>query len=168
MRVAAVFVLVFAGVGSWKYFTTSATQVYQQTFITYTLPTTRGQATITDIEEVFRLQNWAGVIATVNRLSLHDNKALFLSGFAHLQLKKYADASQLFKQVLQNNAQTGDDLYRDEAQFYLALSELGTNNTSGAVQLFQQIQADKGHKYHAQAKKIGNLDLQILKIKGQR
>lgn len=168
VRIAAAVLLLLVGVGSYKYFSVNATHAYEQAFIDYTLPTTRGQATITDIEEMFRVQNWTGVIATVNRLSLHDNKALFLSGFAHLQLKQYAEAGQLFKQVLQNNIQTNDDLYRDEAQFYLALSELGTNNTSGAVQLFQQIQADKGHKYHAQAEKIGNLDLQILKIKGQR
>lgn len=168
VRMAAAVLLLLVGVGSYKFFSVNATHVYQQAFIDYTLPTTRGQAASTDIEQVFRQQNWAGVIATVNRLSLHDNKALFLSGFAHLQLKQYAAAGQLFKQVLANNTQTGDDLYRDEAQFYLALSELGINNTSGAVQLFQQIRADKGHKYHTQANQIGNLDLQILKIRGQR
>jgi hypothetical protein len=168
VRIAAAVLLLLVGVGSYKFFSVNATHVYEQAFIDYTLPTTRGQANSTDIEQVFRLQNWAGVIATANRLSLHDNKALFLSGFAHLQLKHYADAGPLFKKILANNIHTGDDLYGDEAQFYLALTELGTNNTSGAVQLFQQIQADKGHKYHTQAAKIGNLDLQILKIRGQR
>jgi tetratricopeptide (TPR) repeat protein len=164
VRIAAAILIIVMGVGSYKFITVNATRVYEQAFIDYTLTTTRGQASITDIDQVFRHQNWAGVIATVNRLSLHDNKALFLSGFAHLQLKQYADAEMLFKKVLANNAQTNDDLYRDEAQFYLALSELGSN-TSGAVQLFQQIQADNGHKYHEQAKKIGYFDLKILKIK---
>jgi hypothetical protein len=164
VRIAAAVLIIVMGVGSYKFFTVNATRVYEQAFIDYTLPTTRGQASITDIDQVFRQQNWAGVIATINRLSLQDNKALFLSGFAHLQLKQYAEAELLFKKVLANNTQSNDDLYRDEAQFYLALSELGSN-TSGAVQLFQQIQADNGHKYHAQAKKIGYFDLQILKIK---
>ena len=167
VRIAAAVLIIVMGVGSYKFFTVNATHVYEQAFIAYTLPTTRGQAGSTDIDQVFRHQNWAGVIATVNRLSLQDNKALFLSGFAHLQLKQYADAEQLFKKVLANNTQTNDDLYRDEAQFYLALSELGSN-TSGAVQLFQQIQADNGHKYQTQAKKIGSFDLQILKIKAKR
>lgn len=168
VRMAAAVLLLLVGVGSYKFFTVNATRVYEQAFIEYTLPTTRGQATITNIEQVYRAQNWAGVVATVNRLSLHDNKALFLSGFAHLQLKQYAAASLLFEKVLANNTQANDDLYRDEAQFYLALSELAGNNTSGAVQLFQQIQADKGHKYHQQASKIGYFDLQILKIKASR
>jgi hypothetical protein len=164
VRIAAAVLIIVMGVGSYKFFTVNATHVYEQAFIDYTLPTTRGEASSTDVDQVFRQQNWAGVIATVNRLSLNDNKALFLSGFAHLQLKHFADAEQLFKKVLANNTQTNDDLYRDEAQFYLALSELGSN-TSGAVQLFQQIQADNGHKYHAQANKIGYFDLKILKIK---
>ena len=129
VRMAAAVLLLLVGVGSYKFFTVNATRVYEQAFIAYTLPTTRGQATITDIEQVYRAQNWAGVIATVNRLSLHDNKALFLSGFAHLQLKQYAAASLLFEKVLANNTQTNDDLYRDEAQFYLALSELGSNSS---------------------------------------
>lgn len=168
LRVAAAVLLLIVGVGSYKFFSVSATDVYEQAFIAYTLPTTRGQATIADLEKAYRVQNWNAVIATVDRLSLTDNKALFLSGMAHLQLKQYAEASMLFEQVLQNNTTSGDDLYHDEAQFYLALSELGGHNTRQAVTIFQQIQADKGHTYRGQAEKIGNLDLQILKIKANR
>jgi hypothetical protein len=168
MRVAAIFVLIFAGVGSWKYFTTSATQVYQQTFITYTLPTTRGQATITGIEQAYRLQNWTNVIAALNNSSLTDNKALFLAGMAHLQLHNYAEANMLFEQVRANNTQTGDDYFQDEAEFYGALSSLANNNTKQAIPLLQKIQGNVNHLYHEQASRIGNIDLQILKIKGNR
>jgi hypothetical protein len=168
LRVAAIFVLVFAGVGSWKYFTTSATQVYQQTFITYTLPTTRGQATITGIEQAYRLQNWTNVIAALNNSSLTDNKALFLAGMAHLQLHNYAEANMLFEQVRANNAETGDDYFQDEAEFYGALSNLASNNTKQAILLLQQIQGNAKHLYHEQASRIGNIDMQILKIKGNR
>ena len=168
LRVAAAVLLLMVGAGSYKFFTVSATRVYEQAFIGYTLQTDRGQATITETEKAYRLQNWNAVIAAVDQLSLKDNKSLFLSGMANLQLKQYAEAGMLFEQVLQNNKQAGDDLYLDEAQYYLALSELGSNNTQKAVTLFQQIRADKGHKYHTQAEKIGNLDLKILKIKSSR
>lgn len=167
VRIAAAVLILVIGIGSYKFFSVNATHVYSQTFIAYTLPTTRGEATTTDIEQAYRQQNWAGVIATVNRLSLHDNKALFLSGMAHLQLKNYAAAGRLFKNVLANNTQTNDDLFRDEALFYLALSELGTE-PGEAIKLFHQIQADKSHKYHAQANKISSVDLQILQIKVNR
>lgn len=168
LRAVAVFVLVFAGVGCWKYFTTSATQVYQQTFITYTLPTTRGQATITGIEEAYRLQHWKNVIAALNNSSLTDNKALFLAGMAHLQLHDYAEAGMLFEQVRANNTQTGDDYFQDEAEFYGAMSYLGENNTKQAIPLLQQIRDNDSHVYHVQASRIGRIDWQVLKIKGDR
>jgi hypothetical protein len=171
MRVAAALLLFVMGAGAYKYFSVSATRVYQDAFIAYTLPTTRGEATITDIEQAYRRQNWQAVIAAFNTIgtsSLNDNKTLFLAGMAHLQLRNYATASTLFDQVLANNTQLGKELYQDEAQYYGALSHLAGNNTQQAISLLAQIRANKGHLYHEQAARIGNIDLQILKIRGGR
>ncbi|WP_207515610.1 tetratricopeptide repeat protein [Longitalea luteola] len=170
-RVAAVLLFCVAGAGAYKYFSVSATRVYQEAFIAYTLPTTRGQATITDIEQAYRQQEWQSVIAAFNTIgtsSLNDNKTLFLAGMAHLQLHQYASASTLFDQVLANNIRNADDLYQDEAQFYGALTHLANHDTQQAIALLTKIRADKGHLYHEQAARIGNIDLQILKIKGGR
>ena len=169
--VAAVGLLLITTTVAYKYFTTGATQAYQQAFIDYTLQTTRGAATITDIEQAYRNKDWNTVIATFNTIrtsSLTDNKTLFLTGMAHLQLKQYAAASELFERVLANNTQQGDDLFQDEAQFYGAMSYLADNKLQRAVELLQQIRADNNHLYHEQASRIGNLDWQILKIKAQR
>jgi tetratricopeptide (TPR) repeat protein len=167
INIAAACLLLIMGVSSYKYFTVSATGVYQQAFIPYTLPTTRGQATITDIEQAYQAQNWNAVIATVNKTSfLTDNKALFLCGIAHLQLQHYAEATALFEQVHANNSQTGDDLFEDDAEYYGALSDLANGDTQKAITVLQKIRANKDHLYHEQASRIGNIDLQILKIKG--
>ncbi|WP_205509886.1 hypothetical protein [Longitalea arenae] len=169
MRVAAVLLFCVMGAGVYKYLSVSATRMYDDAFIAYTLPTTRGQATITDIEQAYRQQNWQAVIAAFNTIgssSLNDNKTLFLAGMAHLQLHNYASASRLFNKVMANNTQRGDDLYQDEAEFYGALSYLANRNTREAIPLLKKIRADKGHLYHEQAARIGNIDLQIIKIKG--
>jgi tetratricopeptide (TPR) repeat protein len=171
LQVAAGMLLFLTTTVAYKYFTTGATQAYQQTFIDYTLQTTRGAATFTEIEQAYRNKNWNTVIATFNTIrtsSLTDNKTLFLTGMAHLQLKQYAAASELFERVLANNTQTGDDLFQDEAQFYGAMSNLADNKLQRAIELLQQIRADANHLYHQQASRIGNLDWQILKIKAQR
>lgn len=171
MRVAAALLLFVMGAGVYKYFSVSATRMYQDAFISYTLPTARGQATITDIEQAYRQQKWQTVIAVFNTIgtsTLNDNKTLFLAGMAHLQLHDYTAASTLFEKVLANNAQTGDDLYQDDAQFYSALSYLAGDKTQQAISLLKTIRADKGHLYHEQAARIGNIDLQILKIRGGR
>lgn len=167
-RIAAIFILAVAGMGTWKYFTTSATQVYKQAFIEYTLPTTRGQASITGIEQAYRLANWNEVIAVFTKSSLTDNKALFLAGMAHLQLHNYAQASKLFEQVRANNTQTGDDHFQDEAEFYGAMSDLANNHTKQGIEVLKQIRGNKNHLYHEQAARIGNIDLQILIFKAKR
>ncbi|HEX6427491.1 MAG TPA: hypothetical protein VF008_07380 [Niastella sp.] len=167
-RVAAGLLLFIVGAGAYKYFTTSATQLYQQTFIEYTLPTTRGQASITGMEQAYRLQHWNDVIAALNNSSLTDNKALFLAGMAHLQLHNYAEANMLFEQVRANNIQMGDDYFQDEAEFYGALCYLAFNKTKEAIILLQQIRSNTNHLYQAQASRIGKIDWQILKIKGDR
>jgi tetratricopeptide (TPR) repeat protein len=166
--VAAATFLLVTGTVSYKFFTVSATQVYKQAFIDYTLSTTRGHTTITDIEQAYRSKNWNEVIAAVQKTSLPDNKALFLAGMANLQLHNYAAANKLFENVLGNNSQTGDDYFQDEAQFYLAMSNLAANNTKQAIELLQQIRANKNHLYHQQAAQIARIDLQVLKIKANR
>ncbi|SEO75942.1 tetratricopeptide repeat protein [Niastella yeongjuensis] len=168
MRVAAAVLALIVGTVAYKYFSVSATHVYQKTFIAYSLTTTRGQAAITDIEQAYRIQNWNGVIAAANKSTLTDNKALFLAAMANLQLQQYAAANKLFEQVLSNNSQTGDDYFQDEAQFYLAMSNLADNHSVKAIALLQQIRADKNHLYHQQAMQIGKMDLQLLKIKANR
>jgi hypothetical protein len=171
LQIAAGVLLFVTTTVAYKYFTTGATQVYQKAFIDYTLQTTRGAVSFTDLEQAYRNKNWNSVIATFHTIttsSLTDNKTLFLAGMAHLQLKQYAAASELFEHILANNTLKGDDLYQDEAQFYGAMSDLAGDNLQRAVQLLTQIRADANHLYHVQASRIGNLDWQILKIKAQR
>jgi tetratricopeptide (TPR) repeat protein len=168
MRVAAAVLVLIVGTVAYKYFTVSATHVYEKTFIAYNLSTSRGQAAITDIEQAYRSNNWNGVIAAANSSSLTDNKALFLAAMAHLQLHNFATANKLFEQVLRNNSQTGDDYFQDEAQFYLAMCNLADNHPVQAIALLQQIRADKNHLYHQQAMQVGKMDLEMLKIKANR
>jgi hypothetical protein len=165
LSVAAAVLLLLMGGAMYKYFSVSATHVYQQAFIAYTLPTARGQAAITELEQAYQAQNWQAVIEAVSKSSLTDNKALFLAGMAHLQLQQFAEAGKLFAQVRSNNAQTGDDYFEEEAQFYGALSDLAAGNTQQAVTALQQIRNNKAHLYHEQASRIGNIDWKILKIK---
>ncbi|THU39483.1 hypothetical protein FAM09_13345 [Niastella caeni] len=163
--VAAGLLLCVIGLGAYKYFTVSATQVYEKAFVQYTLSTTRSGATVNELEQAFRNKNWNTVIAALNRSSLTDNKALFLAGMAHLQLQQYAESNMLFEQVLANNAQTGDDYFQDEAEFYAAMSNLAGHKTREAIRLLKKIKADKDHLYNKQASQIGNIDLKILTLK---
>jgi hypothetical protein len=163
--VAACLLFLVVAAAGYKYVTTSPAGLYKQAFIPYTLSTSRGNSTINDIEQAYRSKNWNQVIAVFDKTTQKDNKALFLTGMASLQLQQYENACKLFEQVLAKNAQTGDDYFKDEAQFYLAMSCLGENNIKEAVTILQKIRANKNHLYYQQANRISSTDLRIVAFK---
>jgi tetratricopeptide (TPR) repeat protein len=161
---ACLLFLVIAGAG-YKYISTSATHLYKESFIPYTLGTSRGSSTVNEIEQAYRNKNWKLVLTEFDKTTQKDNKALFLAGMANLQLQQYASAGKMFQQVLTHNARTGDDYFQDEAQYYLAMSYLANNQTKEAITLLQQIRTNKNHLYNRQASQISSADLRILAFK---
>jgi hypothetical protein len=80
-------------------------------------------------------------------------KEKMIAGFAYMQLKKYDAAVPLFDDVIRNNVITGDRLYQDEAEYYLALSLLKTNELEHAYQLFNKIYVDNEHTFNSRVDK---------------
>jgi tetratricopeptide (TPR) repeat protein len=161
---ACLFFLVIAGAG-YKYISTSAIHMYEQSFIPYTLSTSRGSSTINEIEQAYRNKNWNRVLTAFDKAAEKDNKTLFLAGMANMQLQQYAAADKMFEQVLAHNAQAGDDYFQDEAQYYLAMSYLANGQAKEAITLLQQIRTNKNHLYNRQASQISSTDLRILAFK---
>ena len=161
---ACLLFLVIAGAG-YKYISTSAIDMYKQSFIPYTLSTSRGSSTINEIELAYRNKNWNQVLTAFDKYAEKDNKTLFLAGMANMQLQQYAAAGKMFEQVLAHNAQTGDDYFQDEAQYYLAMSYLANGQAKEAITLLQQIRTNKNHLYNRQASQISSTDLRILAFK---
>jgi len=164
-KVAACLLFLVIAAAGYKYISTSATQVYKESFIPYTLGTSRGSSAINDIEQAYRNQNWKQVLTAFDNATEKDNKTLFLAGMANMHLQQYAAADKLFEQVLAHNAQTGDDYFQDEAQYYLAMSYLANNQTKEAITILQQIRTNKNHLYNRQASQISSTDLRILAFK---
>lgn len=164
-RVAACLLFLVIAATGYKYVTTNSAGLYKKAFIPYTLSTSRGKSTINDIEQDYRGKNWNQVIAAFDKTIKKDNKTLFLTGMASMELQQYANACKLFEQVLAKNAQTGDDYFQDEAQFYLAMGCLAENNIKEAVSILQKIRANKNHLYYQQANRISSTDLRIVAFK---
>jgi TolA-binding protein len=79
----------------------------------------------------------------------NDMQAVLLTGVSNFEEKKYPEAKQSFVKVLDDK----DNLYIDQAQWYLALCYLNTNETEKAKQLFKIIGKENGI-YKTDAKKI--------------
>jgi predicted Zn-dependent protease len=79
----------------------------------------------------------------------NDMQTVLLKGVANFEEKKYPEAKQSFGKVIDDK----DNLYIDQAQWYLALCYLNTNETDKAKQLFKLIGKENGI-YKNDARKI--------------
>ena len=79
----------------------------------------------------------------------NDMRTVLLKGVSNFEEKKYPDAKQSFGKVINDK----NNLYIDQAQWYLALCYLNTDETEKAKQLFKIIGKEDGI-YKNDAKKI--------------
>jgi tetratricopeptide (TPR) repeat protein len=79
----------------------------------------------------------------------NDMQTVLLKGVANFEEKKYPEAKQSFGRVIDDK----DNLYIDQAQWYLALCYLNTDETDKAKQLFKLIGKENGI-YKNDARKI--------------
>jgi TolA-binding protein len=78
-----------------------------------------------------------------------DMQSTLLNGISNFENKKYPDAKQSFGNVIDDN----NNLYIDQAEWYLALCYLNTNELVKAKQLFEAIKKEDG-VYKNDARKI--------------
>lgn len=164
-KVAACVLFLIVAAGGFKYVTTSSKKMYKDAFVPYSISTSRGNAGSNSIEDAYKNKNWNEVISSFNNTIQKDNHAFFLCGMANMQLQQFTAASEQFEQVLANNAQTGDDYFHDEAQYYLAMSLLANNQAKEAITIINQVRADKNHSYYQQIAHISSVNLWILELK---
>ena len=79
----------------------------------------------------------------------NDMQTVLLIGVSNYEEKKYPEAKQSFGKVINDN----NNLYVDQAKWYLALCYLNTDETKKAIQLFEEISKESGI-YQNDAKKI--------------
>jgi tetratricopeptide (TPR) repeat protein len=79
----------------------------------------------------------------------NDMQTMLLIGVSNYEEKKYPEAKQSFGKVLDDN----NNLYVDQARWYLALCYLNTGEKEKAMQLFDEISKESGI-YQNDAKKI--------------
>jgi tetratricopeptide (TPR) repeat protein len=75
---------------------------------------------------------------------------MYYSGISNIEMKNYPKAIQMFESIISD----GDNLYIENAQWYLGLSYLASENISQAGRTFKDIAATPGHFYAKDAKSI--------------
>jgi tetratricopeptide (TPR) repeat protein len=79
----------------------------------------------------------------------NDMQTVLLKGVSNFEEQKYPEAKQSFNQVIDNK----DNLYIDQAQWFLSLCYLNTNENEKAIQLLKIIVKENGN-YKNEANKI--------------
>jgi hypothetical protein len=162
----AVAVLLFAGAGSvYKYSTTNASSVYDQGFSPFELNTSRGNNNDGKLEQAYRNKNWNEVENIASLEKEKNNKTRFLAGMAAMELKNYNKAIEFFNEIILANQNSTNPVFQDEAEYYLAMADLGANKPAAGAAILRKIRADKEHLFYKKASAISALDLKLLELK---
>lgn len=165
MRAAAAVVLVVASYSIIMYTTATPERIYDGGFVPYQLSTTRNLAQSNAIEFAYKNANWGEVVKLSSAEEESDQQTLFLTGMAALQMNQPKQAVHYFQKVNELNAITNDSLYKDESQFYLALSYVKLNDGTKAYQLLQNIRNNPSHNYYKESSNINLLKVKLLSWK---
>ncbi len=165
MRVAAVFFIAAAGYAVFLYSSTSGQSVYNNNFIAYHLPSTRGSETVSNLNALYNNGNYNDVIKSFSFTQPKTQQAYFLAAQSYLQLNKTTDAINAFKAVETVNANSSVKYYEQETDYYLMLAYIKNGEIQLAEQKLDKITSNKQHLFYKNAKSISKTKLQILKWK---
>jgi tetratricopeptide (TPR) repeat protein len=75
---------------------------------------------------------------------------MYYSGISNIEMKNYPKAIQMFEAIISDN----DNLYIENAEWYLGLTYLASENVGQASKIFKEIAATPEHFYTKDAKSI--------------
>jgi hypothetical protein len=161
MRIAAgLFILLFL-FGLYEFIIVSPSKLSQENYRPYELSVDRGAAASSAIEKAYTNNDFKGVISNLEKNTNLVVKDHFLGAQAYLFTHQYAKAITEFNIVLHDTS----GHYKDDAEYYLALSYLQNNEPVNAKQLLDKIYNDKDHLYHDRVTYWTMLKLKLLIIK---
>ncbi|MDN3548706.1 hypothetical protein [Mucilaginibacter aquaedulcis] len=165
MKIAAGLIVFMFLFGAYEWVNVSSAELAQNNYQPYELSVDRGVEGSSVIEKAYANHNFKTVIAELSKSPGPGEKDRFLGGQAYLSMHEPANAIREFNEVLLDPASH----YRDDAEYYLALSYLQYNEPLKAQKLIDQIYNDKDHLYHDRVSywTVIKLKLLILKKRGE-
>ncbi len=150
--IAAGVLLLVAGFFAYQYFSLTPEKVFSANYQAYELNTSRGTTTSSPIGEAFRQKKYELVIQLRDAATVPDIKNDFLAGAAALELNKLPQAKQFFTAVIGQNKTGNTTVLKDEAEYYLALTQIRLKDLAAAILILEKIQDDPGHTYYSKVK----------------
>ena len=146
LAIASCAVLIIVGVSIYNRSSPTPDSVYRETYVGYHLPESRSARTeFSPIEKAYEQKNYSNVLQLAGKGRLSP-KELLLVGISALETGRLNTAVADLEPLVQD--QQGE--YREDAEYYLALSYLKNKDYTKALPLFRKIQANEQHLYHQQ------------------
>lgn len=143
MAVAASILILFIGVRLYLGAQISSENLYDDSFVDFTISSSRGANTApSEIEKSYQQKNYDAVVSSTRSIQL-DAKDSLLIGLSYLHKNNLNSAINFFQRI----ASTPNDFQQD-GEFYLSLSYLKNKSYDKALVLMQKIAADPFHIYH--------------------
>ena len=147
MSVAAGIVLLIGAFMAYNFFSLSADKVYSSNYRQYELSTVRGNTEESGAVKAYREKKFREVIS-INEAGDSSITAGFLAAMSRLELNNPAEAIPGLEKLVELNSQLSQPLFRDEAEYYLALAYIKNRDHDLAIPLLEKIKDDPRHLYH--------------------
>ena len=162
LRIAASLLLGVTAYNAYELASLDTDRYYNSKFIPYQLPIARSQAKSgTMLDSLYASGSYAATVEQFTTLTAKSPRDYFLTGMAHLQGRKFAQAITMFTALRRNNAQH----FVQETDYYLALAYLEVNRIDEAQILFKAIHNAPRHSYYRTVTDSDLLKLEFLRIK---
>lgn len=146
------------------YATNSRDRLFESQYQTYRINVDRTATppTTASFIQAYQQGRYEQVIKDYQALSEKGSREKMITAFSYMEMKQYEASIPLLDAVIRSNVLTGERLYQDEAEYYLALSLLKTNQLQHAYKLFDKIHIDEEHTFNGRVDKWFMLRLKWL------
>jgi tetratricopeptide (TPR) repeat protein len=165
IAVAASVILIAAGIWGYNFYTLSSNKVFASNYHSYELSTLRDidPQQLSPVEKAYRDKDYKRVVELNSQNQAAPVKETFLTAMAMVELKENTKAIDVFKKVIAEDEAVKTDLFKDEAEYYLALTYIRDGDYDFALELLRNIKNDPAHLYNG--KVTGKLIRQVKMLK---
>ena len=152
---AAILIVLPALAFMFIYVTNSPARLFASQYQTYRMNVDRSSGIVNSepLAKDYQLKKYNDVVNDYRGLSSPTVTDKMITAFAYMELNNYEAAIPLLEGVIRSNVMTGEKLYQDEAEYYLALSYLKSKQVEQSYQLFKKIYVDDAHTFNGRVDK---------------